>query len=294
MLTTTIRSLSVPLLLLATQAQAQVPPPVDLPTPRAFVRQLDLECRPAHGAPPAPTVGVRQLNPVLKDKIPNQITPLGELEEVCVPVAKNGQIPGPAALEIIRWVDVACYRATSPHTGVELDISHLNPQLANLPDEKVKMGQLEQVCLPVSKNGSVLPPAIKRIVSHFDVGCYGLEGPTRDADRTLVLDHLNPVILGMGQPDHVVTMRRPHQLCVPIAKNNQPVPPGVLPFIEWADFLKYRVEPQQPIPVLPLWLTHLNPLYSGQAPFFTVLEPDRVRLMVPVAKNGHLPPGIGD
>jgi hypothetical protein len=293
MLTNTIRSLSIPLLMLAGEAQAQ-PAPENAPSPRGFVSQLDLECRPAHGVPPAAAVGVRQLNPVLKDKIPNQNTPLGELDEVCVPVAKNGQIPSPKALEVIRWVDVACYRATGPHTDVTLDISHLNPQLTDLPDEKVTMARLEQVCLPVSKNGSVLPPAIKHLVSHFDLGCYGLEGPTRDADRTLALDHLNPVIVGMGQPDHLVKMRRPHQLCVPIAKNNQPVPAGVLPYIEWADFLKYRVEPQAAIPVLPLWLTHLNPLYADRPPFFTVLEPDRVRLMVPVAKNGQLPPGAQD
>jgi hypothetical protein len=269
-------------------AVAQVPP-----TPFDLVSQLDFECRPADGIPVAPTVFVRQLNPVLKDRIPNQQVPLGALEEVCVPVAKNGQIPSQAALAFIRWLDVACYKAASPPTGVEVHLSHLNPVLANLPDEDVTLGALEQICLPVKKNGVEPPPAVRALASHFDLGCYGLEEPTSDANRTLVLTHLNPVIraLDPNLPDRTVTMGRARQLCVPIGKNNQPVPPGVLSRVEWADFLKYRVTPHDPIPPLPLWLKHLNPIYAEVDRFLTILRPDWVRLMVPVAKDGHLPPG---
>jgi hypothetical protein len=273
------------LLLLAAPAHAQVPTPFD------FVSQLDLECRPAQGAPPAPQVGVRQLNPVLKDQIPPMQVPLGPLEEVCVPVAKNGQIPSQPARAFIERVDVACYRAISPPVGVDLHLTHLNPVLANLLDEDVTLGQLEQICLPVNKNNAVLPPAVKQLVSHFDLGCYALEEPTRDADRTLVLAHLNPVIRAMQFPNRVVDLHRAHQLCVPIGKNAQPVPPGVLDIVEWADFLKYRVVPHDPIPPLPLWLSHLNPLYQQVAPFFVQLLGQPVRLMVPVAKDGHFPPG---
>ena len=263
-----------------------------LPSPFELVSQLDFECRPADGVPVAPAVIIRQLNPVLQNKIPSEQVPLGELEEVCVPVAKNGQIPGQPALAFIRWLDLACYQATSSYSGVELKLEHLNPVLNDLPDEDVRLTRLEQVCLPVAKNGVEPPPVIRALASHFDLGCYGLEEPTSDADRTLVLTHLNPVIRAMVPilPDRMVDLRRARQLCVPIGKNNQPIPPGVLSRVEWADFLKYRVVPHDPIPPLPLWLEHLNPLYAAVAPFLTTLHPGWVRLMVPVAKNGHLPP----
>lgn len=285
----TIGSLSV-LLALAGAAHAQE---IDLPTPYELVSQTDFECRTAQGNPPAPQVLVRQLNPVLEDKIPNLQTPLGPLEEVCVPVAKNGQVPSPAALAFIRWFDLACYRATGPWLGVDLVLSHLNPVLSWLPDEDITLGRLEQVCLPVIKNNVEPPAPYKRMASHFDLGCYSIE-PTAAHDVTLLLTHLNPVIRQLGLPDRVVDVHRAHQLCVPIGKNNQPIPPGILAFIEWADFLKYRVEPRDPIPPLPLWLEHINPIYDAVPRFLTTLLADRVRLMVPVAKDHHLPPGGQD
>ena len=275
---------------LAGSAQAQDPPD-NLPSPFALASSLDLECRPAQGLPPAPGLIVRQLNPVLQPQIPPQQAQLGPLNEVCVPVAKNGQIPPPSALAINRWVDLACYDAAADSIGIEVKVSHLNPQLAGLPDETVKIVKLEQVCLPVMKNNVEPPPAIKAMVRHFDFGCYALEEPTIDPDQTLVLSHLNPVIQQMNLPNRTVEMKRAHQLCVPISKNNQPVPPAVRQFVEWIDFLKYRVVPELPPAVLPLWLSHLNPLYADQEAFFTALTPDRVRLMVPIAKDGHLPPG---
>ena len=266
------------------------------PTPFQIVSQLDFECRRADGQPVAPNVGVRQLNPVLQDQIPNMQVPLGELQEVCVPVAKNGQIPGPAALAFIRWMDLACYKAASPPVGVDLHLSHLNPvlQAMGVPDEDVTMGPLEQICLPVAKNNVQPPPAARALASHLDLGCYGLQEPTRDLDIPLVLTHLNPVIQAIGLPNRVVDVHRAHQLCVPIGKNAQPIPPGVLAIVRWADFLKYRVVPRDPIPPLPLWLNHLNPLYAAVAPFVTTLFADRVRLLVPVAKDGFLPPGGPD
>jgi hypothetical protein len=68
------------------------------------------------------------------------------------------------------------------------------------------------------------------------------------------------------------------------------------PLVRWADFLKYRVEVVQgPVPPLPLWLTHINPLFAGLNPFFVVLDSQPIDLMVPVAKDGVIPPGgMGD
>jgi hypothetical protein len=271
--------------LLAGAARAQDAPV----TPYQVVSQLDLECRRAEG-PPLPNVFIRQLNPVLRDRLPDQQIVAGPLQEVCVPVAKNGRIPDPAALELARFVDVACYQATAPAVDVDVKVSQLNPVLANLPDQTVKMVQLQQLCVPVRKNESPMPPAVKRFVSHFDLGCYRLQEPTADANTTLQLTHLNPVIRAFNQPDRVVDIRRARQLCVPVAKNAQPVPPGVSEVVRWADFLKYDTEVLAGAMPVPLWLNHLNPLFQDLPGFPTVLAPSSVRLMVPVAKDVHLPP----
>src|SRR5688572_21684872 len=168
----------------AAEAHAQNPP-----TPFALASQLDLECHEAAGPPPAPSVWIRQLNPVIQDDLPNQQAVLGGLEDVCVPVEKNQQTPGPLALGIARWVDLACYGASAPPVNVEVQLTHLNPVLTELPDETVRLVQLEQLCVPVRKNDSEIPPAVREIVRHFDFACYGLEEPTSFANTPLVLSH---------------------------------------------------------------------------------------------------------
>jgi hypothetical protein len=266
-----------------------------LPTPFALASQLDLECHKAQGPAPVQNLFIRQLNPVLQGHLPNQAAQIGALEDVCVPVAKNNQIPGPNAFNIARWVDLACYDAKAPPVNDSVHLDHLNPVLANLPDENVTIKQLEQVCVPVKKNNVNPPAAVHAIVRHFDFACYELQEPTQDVQFPLSLSHLNPVIQNMNLPNRAVRMRTAKQLCVPIGKNAQPVPEPALSFISWLDFLKYDLTPfnqaavpayQQPIPLV---LTHLNPLFANAPSFATVLQAP-LKLLVPVAKNNVLPP----
>jgi hypothetical protein len=260
------------------------------PTPLALARQIDLECRSAQGAPPP--VGdlfIRQLNPVIQNLLPDQNAELGPLEEVCVPVAKNNVIPTQPARDIIRAVDLACYKATAPKVDHWLVASHLNPVLANLPPEVVHLTQLEQVCVPVTKNGVVPPEPVRTAVEHMDFACYGLENPTSDANRNLMLTHLNPVLVDMGLPPHNAQMQRARQLCVPIGKAQQQIPQGVKNLVSWVDFLKYNLTPAAPLAPLPLMLHHLNPLFVDR-PSFPVVLMGQPRLLVPVAKNGVWPP----
>jgi hypothetical protein len=151
---------------------------------------------------------------------------------------------------------------------------------------------LQQLCVPVAKNNNQPPLAIKQIVQQLDVACYELAEATPSVDTTLVLSHLNPVIKAMQLPNRVVEMKRAKQLCVPVAKNNEQIPPGVRDIVQWADFLKYRIDVVQGVvPPLPLWLSHLNPLFAGLNGFPVVLANQELRLMVPVAKDGQIPPG---
>jgi len=260
------------------------------PSPLAVARQIDLECRNAQGAPPpAEDLFIRQLNPVLGDVLPNQNAELGPLEEVCVPVAKNNAIPTQPARDLIRAVDLACYRATAPKVDRWVVASHLNPVLGNLPPELVHLVQLEQVCVPVAKNGVVPPEPVRSTVSYMDFACYGLENPTSDANRNLTLTHLNPVLVGMGLPPHAAQMRRARQMCVPIGKAQQPIPEAARDIVEWIDFLKYDLVPASPLAPLPLTLSHLNPLFEDK-PAFPVVLFGPPRLLVPIGKNGVWPP----
>jgi hypothetical protein len=275
----------------ATGAGAQ-----QLPTPLAYVSQLDLECHDAPPLPPpVPQLFIRQLNPVLQDELPNQVVALGPLREVCVPVAKNGRIPGPLTLPVIEWTDQACYQAAAPPVDVEVTASHLNPELAHLADEDVKLVELERVCLPVRKNDSEPPEFARRIVRHVDTACYRLEEPSEDAETPLDLTHLNPEIIDAELPDREAKLRRARRLCVPIGKEQQEIPDDVRRYVEWVDFLQYVITPRTPgaVPAfelpIPLVLHHMNPLFVEQPPFFVQLQTTR-SLMVPIAKDGVLPP----
>ena len=271
----------------ARSAQAQQPP-----TPLEVVSQLDYECRPVNPAPPpVQFVQIRQLNPVLQNQIPPMVVQLGPLQQLCVPVAKNQKTPTAQALPIVANSDLACYRAMGPDVNVDLKLSHINPVLRDLPDEFVHLTDIATLCLPVRKNAAEIAPGVRAVVSFIDQACYNLEEPTPSAERNLRLTHLNPIIREFGFEDRGVTMKRAHQLCVPIAKNNEVVPEPVKRIVQWADFLKYRVELiAGVVPMFPLWLSHLNPLFAQLPQFSVVVNNDAFHLMVPVAKNDQIPP----
>jgi hypothetical protein len=269
-------------------AQAQVA----LPTPKRFVSALDLKCyRVTAAATPAYALSLRHLNPVLANQ-PVENVIVNELQELCVPVAKNNQTPPPDVLPFVRFVDLACHRIT-PNTTTgpfSLQISQLNPVLSTVPPLNVVSTVPQQLCVPVAKNNVMPPPDVLRLVQHIDLKCYGLNQAT-PLNRALLLSHLNPVLQGMGLSPEQVQLTNPEQLCVPVAKNNQPIPPDVLNIVRWVDLLMYRVAtatPPLPGPV-PLTLRQLNPLLTGLPPQpVQLIAP--LQLGVPVAKNNVFPP----
>jgi hypothetical protein len=249
-----------------------------------------LECYHSDGQPPVNELKIRQLNPVLKGVLPNQKIRVDELMETCVPVSKNQVTPPAEVLRFIRWVDLACYRADADPVDVTVNLRHLNPVLQDLPDENVRLKQLKRFCSPVRKNFSDIEPPVRRLVEHLDFACYEFEELTPSANRNLTLSHLNPVIRNFGYNDRFVQLKRADQLCVPVAKNQQPLPEDVQHVVEWVDFAAYRTEPIAfPSPAFPLTLSQLNPLFAGAPITQTVLMNPR-RLLVPVAKNQVLPP----
>jgi len=273
----------------ATGASASSPPTTQaLPTPFAFVSNLDLECfKTAPYTPPFTTpIVTRHLNPVLAG-LPTESHVLGPRNQLCVPVAKNNRIPPPEVLAFIRFVDLSCYQIQGQTVNFPLNLRHLNPLLTTLPGKNTVMVAPEQLCLPVIKNNVVPPAEVFNLVRYIDLKCY------RETNQTplgigLGLTQLNPVLGNI--PPTTVSVRESRQLCVPVQKNAQPIPADVFNVVRWIDLEKYDILAPAPNPPITLSIRHINPLLVN-LPAETVTLSTRHQLGLPVAKNGAVPPG---
>jgi hypothetical protein len=265
-----------------------------LPTPGAFVRNLDVRCYKIANPPPGVTLQLDHLNPVLLGMgLPPETVTLNDAQELCVPVYKNG-IPPPANVApFIRFVDWKCYGITGPSLNLPLNLNQLNNEIVNTlgPTVNVIVREPQQLCVPVFKNNSPPPPAVAQLVRWLDVKCYRVESTQNPADKQIRLHHLNPLIT---QPVETVTFLpppNPSQLCVPVKKNLVAPPAAILNIVRWADVLCYRIN-AAPLNMT-FTLTHLNPVLQsmGLAPEVNVPVTTATELCVPVAKNGVFPPG---
>jgi hypothetical protein len=285
---TTRRLLSAGLAIFA--AAFLVAPPaaaLALPTPKEFVSNLDLECfKTTSYQPPATTLVLRHLNPVLGNLPTVQVT-LGQREQLCVPVAKNNVIPPPGVLDFARFVDLSCYRVTGPSINRYLGLRHLNPVLQNVPGISVTLNAPQHLCVPVAKNGMVPAPDILRVISHIDLLCYGHQ-PNPPMNMPLTLTQLNPVLVNQI-PTSTVQVAAARQLCVPVQKARDEIPPDVLGVVRWIDLEKFDIGSPAISPV-PLTLRHLNPVLGNLPPEELRLT-GAAQLAVPVSKNGAVPPG---
>lgn len=261
-----------------------------LPTPNQLVTGLDLECYRTPGPSRDVTLNLTHLNPVLvaMGLPPHQVI-LRELAQTCVPVRKNNVAPSPAALPFLRHVDFACYRVDAqPFANpVPLNLTHLNPVLANLPQHNVALRRPAQLCVPIEKNATPPPAEVLALVQFVDLECYDVDAAPHP-QFTVGLSQLNPQLQGI--PPHPMTLvSSPRQLCVPVRKNAQPIPPAIRNLVQWIDLEKFAASPSVVIAPVPVTLTHLNPLLVNLPPEHVVLQ-EANALMVPVAKNGAIPP----
>lgn len=267
------------------QADAQA-----LPTPRQLVSGLDAECYRTPGPPLDIELTLSHLNPVLRALgLPPHQVKIKELAQTCVPVRKNNAFPAPAALPFIRHVDWACYRLEAQPfpNPVQINLTHLNPVLANLPQHQVSLERPAQLCVPVAKNGQLPPPEVLALVQYIDLLCYQTD-PLPHPQFTVGLTQLNPQLVGIPQHSMMLDWQ-PRQLCVPVRKNAQFIPAPFLNIIEWIDLEKFAADPHVLIAPVNVQLQHLNPLFAA-LPWVPVVLQEAVALMVPVAKNGAIPP----
>jgi hypothetical protein len=198
--------------------------------------------------------------------------------------------PLPTPGQFVRFLDLRCYDIPDqPPLGVPLVLTHLNPVFINAgaPPENVVLQEPEDLCVPVRKNAQVIPPQSFPFLQHADLKCYRIDGPPLNLNVNL--SQLNPAIAALYGANVNVWVREPQQLCVPVMKDDQVVPSGVLDLIKFLDIKCYRVDAPF-IPDKPINLTHLNPLFAGiPAEAATIQGPTPIQLCVPVAKNGMNP-----
>lgn len=131
-------------------------------------------------------------------------------------------------------------------------------------------------------------PAPASFVKFLDLRCYTIPDQP-PLNLGLQLDHLNPAFLSAGAPPEHVLVREPQDLCVPVRKEDQVVPPDVLPFLQYADLKCYGID--GPSLDIPIHIDQLNPVIAslfGPSDDIKVREPQQ--LCVPVMKNDQAPP----
>ncbi|WP_262850540.1 hypothetical protein [Sphaerisporangium corydalis] len=259
-----------------------------LPTAKSLTAFLDLECfRTNSYQPPATTLTLRHLNPVLAN-LPTETVTLGPREQLCVPVAKNTSIPPSPALDFIRFIDLSCYRITGINVNTTLVLSHLNPLFQNLPRTQAVMNVPQQLCVPVIKNNAVPSAEILSLVSHIDLKCYGIT-PNNPLNQQVSLRQLNPVLTPLI-PTHAAQILYARQLCVPVLKAGDDIPTSVFNILRWIDLEKFDMVTPAALPTVTLALRHINPVLSHLPAEQAVLT-GAGQIALPVAKNGNLPPG---
>lgn len=193
---------------------------------RHFLQYLDWKCYRIEGPSLDMPIHLDQLNPVIAGLYGPVDVIVREPQQLCVPVAKNDHIPPTGVLDLIKWLDVKCYRVDAPQIPPHpIWLTHLNPLFAGIPAEQAWIDGPApfQLCVPVAKNNAFPPQGVSQIVRFSDVLCYHLNGLPLNWD--LKLTHLNPVLRNMGLPPEFVKVTESTKLCVPVAKNGQ-FPPG--------------------------------------------------------------------
>ena len=102
--------------------------------------------------------------------------------------------PLPSPRDFARSLDLECYHSQGQPPVSELKIRQLNPVLKGvLPNQKIRVGEMVETCLPVSKNQVTPPSEVLRFVRWVDSSaCYRAEA--EPVDVPVNLKHLNPVL----------------------------------------------------------------------------------------------------
>lgn len=261
-------------------------------SPRRFVDNLDERCYSITDPAPGLALRLDHLNPLFVQMgLPFENVTLQSPQQLCVPVKKNNIAPPADTLPFIQYIDWKCYGISGTALNVPLTLTQLNPVMSGLfgATVAVTVQEPQLLCVPVAKNSTSPPPNVLALIQYLDVKCYRVTSNV-NLSKTLTLTHLNPLLSTLA-PEVSTIGPAPQQLCVPVTKNQATVPTSVIQYVEYSDVLCY---PATGMPLgQNLTLRHLNPVLIAKGlPTESVFVGNSLKLCVPVAKNGMLPPGI--
>jgi hypothetical protein len=202
------------------------------PTPiLQYIQYVDLACYELLDAPPLNRrLDLYHLNPVVRQLLDPNGNPRPERVDVqealklCVPVAKvpaggNPNIP-PEVLNLIRYIDLECYRITDQPINIPLQLRQLNPLLTNLAPQNIDTPITSQeLCVPVYKNNIVPPADVRPIIEVIDIKKYRVP-PTLPLTVSFQIRHLNPLLVGF--PGVQITQFLNPMLGLPVRKEAPP------------------------------------------------------------------------
>jgi hypothetical protein len=196
----------------------------------------------------------------------------------------------PSPLSLVSGLDLECFATPGPALNVGVTLSHLNPVLQSLglPAHNVVLRELQQTCMPVSKNAVVPPSPALDFIRHIDLACYRIDAAPLANPVPLSLTHQNPVFANL--PLHYVSLIKPTQLCVPVMKNGIAPPAGVIDLVRYVDLECYAADPITAHPNFAAFLQQLNPQLTGIAGHGMSLGSANRQLCVPVRKNNQAIP----
>jgi hypothetical protein len=123
-----------------------------------LVQWLDVKCyRVESPQIVAGQIQLTHLNPLFAGLPPEvvQFVQGSSPVQLCVPVAKDQNYPPHDVYQQIAYSDVLCYQIRGSALNWNLRLDHLNPVLRamGLPPEFVFVGDTEELCVPVAKEG---------------------------------------------------------------------------------------------------------------------------------------------
>jgi hypothetical protein len=178
---------------------------------------VDLACYRIEAPPLSRALRLRHLNPVLVQQgAPDEIVNVTEAQQLCVPVRKNQQQIPQAVLDVIRYIDLECYRIQGPPLSSPLTLTHLNPLFGGFGQDQTQVLTPRQICTPVVKAGAVPPPAVLDILRVIDIKKYDFAPAGANQAVALQLTHINPVLFGQA-PVNITQLFEP-KLGLPVQK----------------------------------------------------------------------------
>ena len=161
---------------------------------------------------------------------------------VAAPGLETTALALPASNAFVSGLDLECFDTRGPALNLELQLTHLHPALVQLglPRHGVVVRELVQTCVAVRKNGVEPPLAVLPFLEQTDLGCYRIDAAPLASPAMVAPQRPGSAPTA---PASGVTLTRPAELCLPVARNGATLTPDVLRLVQFIDLECYAGDP---------------------------------------------------